>query len=295
MTSPKKNIYGTTSGAIGVGSLIFSPERGTGTPYGCSNEQIFSPITTSQAGGNQYPGFEPPLGSFRENGDFGNGGVGPTVSELNPYFSNVLDDFFDGIDFGIASNNHPDGELNLQKLTSAPYNIDTVGLRGPLMLSGWGYDIADRPVPSSDGDTHDTDMQGDRTTWKSGPVNLQWDAERKVWQGGPQIVCGVVLGAIRAPTNPCRPTSFRVRLLRLQGADTNNTGRYRVAAKELSNRYSPYGSDCEEIVVSNRDPSLEEVANSGMIFCIAVRINYEWLPIWIGCPDTEGGGQCTNC
>jgi hypothetical protein len=213
MTSSKKNVTGTTTGAIGAGSLIFSPERGAGTPYGCSNEQIFSPITAAQAGGNQYPGFEPPGNPRGERGNFGAGVVGPTISELNPYFSNVLDNFFGGIDFVIANNDHYDDELNLKKLTSAPYRINTVGLRGPLMLSGWGYDIADRPVPSSDGDTHDTDMQGDRTTWKSGPVNLQWDDQRKVWQGGPQIVCGTVVGGITAPSGPCNPTSFKVRLL----------------------------------------------------------------------------------
>jgi hypothetical protein len=47
----------------------------------------------------------------------------------------------------------------------------------------------------------------------------------------------------------------------------------------------------ETIEVKNRDPSLaqEEVKNS--IFCIAIKLNYEWLPLWVGCPETPACGK----
>ena len=293
MVEPKRSIYSTLTTGSNAATLVFANTKAPGQSYGCSDEQLFSPVEISQTNWgwlSNGPAFSTPWSVAGERGDFGSGSVGPTVSELNPYYSNALDNFFDGVDFVQVVNNSPDNELDIRKLDNDPSTVYTTGLRGPLILSGWGYDITDRPVPSSDNETHDEGMQGDRSTWKTGPVNLQWDEERQVWQGGPQIVCGTVVGAIRAPSSPCRAESFTVRLLRKDGIT-----QYGVAAKKLSKRDYFYGSDCEEITVLNRDPSLEEVANEGMIFCIAVRINYEWLPIWIGCPDTQGGGQCTNC
>ncbi len=301
MVEPKRSIYSTLTTGANAAQFAFASNKAAGQQYGCSDEQIFSPVQISQSnwgwdgGWTSGPSFESAWSrSWGESGDFGPGVVGPTVEELNPYYSNVLDNFFDGLDFVQVVNNSYGNDLDIRKLDNDPSTVYTAGLRGPLILSGWGYDIADRPVPSSDNETHDEDMQGDRSTWKSGPVNLQWDEERKVWQGGPQIVCGTVLGPIRAPTGPCSPTSFRVRLLRLQG--TNSTYGSVTAKKLSKNDDYFYGSNCEEITVTNRDPSLEEVSNNGMIFCIAVRINYEWLPIWIGCPDAGGGSTyCTNC
>lgn len=57
-----------------------------------------------------------------------------------------------------------------------------VALRGPLVVSGWGYDIYGSRVPNS----------GDPTTWRAdtlrrqdlhftGPVDLRWDPNRGVW------------------------------------------------------------------------------------------------------------------
>lgn len=302
MPDPKRKIYGTLNNASAAAQIVFSENRAAGTAYGCSDEQIFSPVEISQTNWGYIDGVwsnGPSFGipwswTWSESGNFGGGTVGPTIEELNPYYSNVLDNFFDGVDFVHVVNSHPEGDLNISNLSSSPSAVYTTGLRGPLILSGWGYDVSDRPVPSSDGVTHDEGMQGDRSTWKSGPVNLQWDEQRQVWQGGPQIVCGTVLGSISAPSSPCYPTTFEVRLLRPEGAGLS----WYLKAKEVSGSYNNWwGDGCEEITVTNRDPSLEEVANDGMIFCIAVRINYEWLPIWIGCPDVDAVGNtaCSNC
>jgi hypothetical protein len=39
--------------------------------------------------------------------------------------------------------------------------------------------------------------------------------------------------------------------------------------------------------VRNRDPSLEQDWIENMVFVMAVRVNYEWLPLWVGCPTGE--------
>ena len=95
-----------------------------------------------------------------------------------------------------------------------------VGLRGPLVMAGWGYDTHDRPVPNMRFDAnnrHDepteanygrqryvppqmrgktiSGMQEDYKhfipqhmkrpdKWKVGPIDLRWDNQRKVWVGG---------------------------------------------------------------------------------------------------------------
>jgi hypothetical protein len=255
-----------------------------------TQEQIFSPILIRKGASTAaaIPSFEAPTMGLRESGPFGNvngGFVGPTRSELDPYFSNALGDdgsnWIKQCDYQIMIN---DGQatvgsrdINIHKTNRNISNVTAAALRGPLILSGWGYDIADRPTPAKGGQganafKFNRDIVNDRGTWKTGPVNLQWDDERKVWQGGAQIVCGVVAGKIEAPTDPCTPTSFSMKVFR----KTNMLG----LISDLDACMMG-----ETITCMNRDPSLSEPATPGMIFVIAVRINYEWIPIWVGCPE----------
>jgi hypothetical protein len=65
-------------------------------------------------------------------------------------------------------------------------HVRSVGFRAPLVLTGWGFDMDGNPVPANTGDStqfHD-DAFKDPTLWKSGPVDLRWDDERKVWRAG---------------------------------------------------------------------------------------------------------------
>lgn len=86
-----------------------------------------------------------------------------------------------------------------------------VGLRGPMIVTGWGYDTEDFPVPNAKMEAMFKDSNPKSETfslptkelddlkeknpklaflnhhlqridqWKSGPVDLRWDRERKVW------------------------------------------------------------------------------------------------------------------
>ena len=272
-----------------------------------SQEQIFSPIAIRKgaAAAQAIPGFESPEGGRRESGRFGNiNAVGPTRSELDPYFSNILGD--DGsnwirkcdyllmVNDGVATVGGKGDEMNVRKTDRDISNVTAVALRGPLMLSGWGYDIADKPVPASanagpNSFAFDDNVVDDRGTWKTGPVNLQWDAERKVWQGGAQILCGVTTGDIKAPLSPCSPTHFTVKVFRMNS-------NFPVAGSLNSCTLG------EAITCTNRDPSLSLQSFVGMTFVVAVRINYEWIPIWVGCPDNpfdvndlQNVPDCSDC
>jgi len=65
-------------------------------------------------------------------------------------------------------------------------NIRAVGFRAPMVLSGWGYDTAGNPVPADagDGNSFASGAFSNPALWKTGPVDLRWDNERKVWRGG---------------------------------------------------------------------------------------------------------------
>jgi hypothetical protein len=75
-----------------------------------------------------------------------------------------------------------------------PYPTDSelrdcrpMGLRGPLVLSGWGYDMDGCPVPADPDDKKKflSDWLRKAKKWKTGPVDLRWDDDRKVWTAPP--------------------------------------------------------------------------------------------------------------
>ena len=86
--------------------------------------------------------------------------------------------------------------------------------------------------------------------------------------------CGVVEGGITAPVDVCTPTTFTVNLFR-------NT-------QHLGGKLSDVTE--ETITVYNRDPSLEQEAVPNAVFCMAIKLNYEWLPLWVGCPEVPACG-----
>jgi hypothetical protein len=61
-----------------------------------------------------------------------------------------------------------------------------MSLRGPLVLTGWGYDVFGKPVPGG-GTSFTADMKKKYSTWKTGPVNLAWDEKHGTWTPPPQI------------------------------------------------------------------------------------------------------------
>jgi hypothetical protein len=116
------------------------------------------------------------------------------------------------------SQSHPN--LNIDQNFAVANNMKFFGLRGPLMVHGWGYDLEGYPVPNSSGEpkiengqiVRDTagniiyknqELQFDGTwtkpykentfykgwgqlpgTWPVGPVDLRWDAKAGVWTVG---------------------------------------------------------------------------------------------------------------
>ena len=61
-----------------------------------------------------------------------------------------------------------------------------MGLRGPLVVVGWGYDVDGLPVPSDPNDETKflNNHKKRQDLWKAGPVDLRWDDDKKVWVAG---------------------------------------------------------------------------------------------------------------
>lgn len=71
-------------------------------------------------------------------------------------------------------------------------NVRSVSLKTPLILTGWGYDTTGGPVPGSDGEFSDGAFSNP-AIWKSGPLDVRWDDQRKVWAANGSNTCRLVL------------------------------------------------------------------------------------------------------
>jgi hypothetical protein len=211
-------------------------------PYGCTQEQIFTPCIL------QKPKDADP-------------------KSLNPYFSFEDTDFTHVVCKGNGVNS-TDFQEHKDKVTE----VRTIGLRGPILLSGWGYDISGNPVPAKQGSTTEfhENTATDRSLWKTGPIDLKWDDSRKMWvAGGLSIIEGILTTDIAAPDNPFDDSrSFTIE-------------------KYKKNSNGTWASDGSETII-NRDPFLSltlNANNTGKILVIAIKINNEWRPVWVSCPS----------
>ena len=248
--------------------------------FAVSKEQIFSPIEIKsdlKKARKEVPSIKEPIPNEAvEQGAFPIRGtilttINPNATNLDPYFSEttVLD--ADGqevsvpahfiSDFSTAvndTNSTGDGELEDEddtditlKKSPNTEGVRTIGLRGPILVSGWGFDIGDKPVPNkskrwitnpdydpnkaaapdnpfylpnptfSDGDTFKMDPKygSSRKDFESGPVHLLWDRERQVWSGGLPMLMGVATSDVDAPPDPTAPTEFTIEVLRERGQE----------------------------------------------------------------------------
>ena len=160
----------------------------------CTFDAIFSAYTTA-SGHDNLPYWGVPSGAV--SGDI-------TCYSLNPYNpDNIYTSGF--VDSGINPTAFYDSGHNIQLYNAItkvgedtnedlmPYkglaesrnplvkNVRSVGLKSPIVLSGWGYDTLGNPVPSGDGGGFHQDAFNDPSLWKSGPVDLRWNDTRKVW------------------------------------------------------------------------------------------------------------------
>jgi Txe/YoeB family toxin of Txe-Axe toxin-antitoxin module len=271
--------------------------------FGVTPEQLFSPVGTKRYSDDGQRDklpytLEPVLGSAGYGGHnndtyaaFYNFYASPTAKDLDPYFfvgkvdfgAVVMDDFqwFQGNNIHLANNDN--------QIPKAVKEVRGYGLRGPLLLSGWGYDVCGYPVPGNGAGYFKPSPAENRADWKTGPVDLKWDDERQVWSGGPQFIEGILTKAIKRAKSPDEPDLNGVVKIRRRTA-TNWS-----AAAGNSNSYFgeptkwKWHETGELIGITNRDPTLSvdpEEADYD-IYVMATRINQEWRVVYTSCDNLD--------
>lgn len=115
-----------------------------------------------------------------------------TSATLNPYSTRTnINSYFSsrGFSHGFQADYCTFGGLNqvldLDNVKQNFSNVRAAALRGPLMLSSWGYDTMGKPVPNiSPGNPQNqfaTEWMANPSAWKTGPIDLRWDEKRQVW------------------------------------------------------------------------------------------------------------------
>ena len=100
-------------------------------------------------------------------------------------------------------------------------DVRAISLRGPLVITGWGYDVRGKPVPNTSEETPTNDFREQHLLtsdwWKSGPVDIKWDHIRKVWATSVLLdgtaKTNIPAGSVNAPGSG---------LIRLRGDSTDS-------------------------------------------------------------------------
>jgi hypothetical protein len=141
---------------------------------GCSLDGLFRPFSTNYAA-EKIPHFID-IGGLQDNL--------PNARTLNP--------FTDG-DIGVMIHGKKGEKVdyNNNLLEDKPIvsdDIRPIGLRAPLILVGFGYDVNGKPVPNktpdSPGDEFADNYKKEQTKHKAGPLDVKWNEEKGVWEAG---------------------------------------------------------------------------------------------------------------
>ena len=125
-----------------------------------------------------------------------------TIKTMNPFKNKdgVTDDVYGfgdmngsqaeihDIDFVVRGSVFPQDvgiSVNQQMFSGAlpDKNYRSVSLRGPVIITGWGFDTNGRPVPSQgdDGLKFKDDWLQKPHSWKTGALDVRWDEDRGLW------------------------------------------------------------------------------------------------------------------
>ena len=117
--------------------------------------------------------------------------------------------------------------------------IRSIGLRGPLVIVGWGYDTEGNPVPNKDGYNgkspyFENNWLNKPQNWMSGPLDVRWDNDKRMW-----------VPYTEEQTNPSTPPQgFIVYAILREELEPGGTG--------IASTVEESGGGSEKINVTNR-------------------------------------------
>ncbi len=130
------------------------------------------------------------------------------ITDKTPNNASGLNPIRGETDFYWYSSGDSFDHLNARKAPNDVDNARLLALRGPALMTGWGYDIAGNPVPNAAASGNDpfdnygeeflSDHKKKSSEWPTGPVDFHWDKWRKLWTV-PTIICGRASGGDPIP------------------------------------------------------------------------------------------------
>lgn len=190
-----------------VSDVIYGEDRSIQNIALISMDALFSPYSTDYLNDGDFPAFEIPtrsgveansvyLNPFNPFNIMGTGQAASTGNVGPAWMASGHNIAMAAVGAGLGN---PTGVNSNSGTKPNSFVFDTdfesrgkvehldvrgVGLRSPLVLTGWGFDTEGNPVPSGSGGNIHSEAFWNPATWKTGPVDLRWDDVRKVWTGG---------------------------------------------------------------------------------------------------------------
>lgn len=136
--------------------------------------------------------------------------VDKVVINKTPVTNSGIQPFLPHSDMSWYSYGNTYAGLNGRKNQPDTTNARIMGLRGPMVMAGWGYDIVGNPVPNAAASGSDLIMKYSNQfasnylinsqNWLAGAIDLRWDKWRGVWTM-PGIQIGQLSGGPLSPGN----------------------------------------------------------------------------------------------
>jgi hypothetical protein len=121
--------------------------------------------------------------------------VAPTISATLD--KNGLNPFGSGNDVEVYTWGDTYVGLHAYRRGADYSNSRLFGLRGPLVVNGWGYDWDGQPVPGDGAGNFISNYRKRSDLWKAGPVDHIWDNRRGVWTSH-DVLKGRTVGSLAA-------------------------------------------------------------------------------------------------
>ena len=159
-------VVSTTTYAESLGLIPQDPSGYNATAIG-TWDQIINPYAIFQSG-VYMPTQNMPTGIHLDSGVQNASTLSPWKDSSNGFTSKQY-----------TKGNDTYQDLNDYTYTGTPGGSGipkrVFGLRGPLVIAGWGYDLTGSRTPTN------ADYLTNYQNWKVGPLDPLWDEERKVW------------------------------------------------------------------------------------------------------------------
>lgn len=154
-------------------------------------------------------------------------------------------------------------KLNNKRDLADLTNARVMALRGPMLLTGWGYDIQGKPVPNAAGSGTDflqkytssfkTDYLKNSQDWPTGAVALHFDQMRGVWTI-PTMMMGWISGAalqahgtasMAITLGDGTDTGDTIQVGNFYNASVDSGVRVQAMYYQLDNKYYVFSADCD--------------------------------------------------